>query len=204
MPSGAAGQGTCRGLTLSGIEGTASEGWKSGRNEPAWRDDHGALQPGERENFLRDCVFPGSLMTDRLCFTMANTLDELARLIGQINGALETRNIPPRAAYRVNLVLEEVLTNIIKYAYQPGSRHAIEVSMELKEDDVVLECIDDGKPFDPLSLPPPDLERSLEELEPGGLGIHLVRQTAQEIRYCYQEGKNVLRICIKLGQREKG
>ena len=53
---------------------------------------------------------------------------------------------------RINLALDEVLTNVISYAYDDAGAHEIEVRLEVEGEDVVVEVTDDGRPFDPLSV----------------------------------------------------
>ncbi len=55
--------------------------------------------------------------------------------------------------------------------------------MQLDAPHLTIEFIDDGDPFDPLAAPPPDLEAPLEERDLGGLGVHIVRSLADEVRY---------------------
>lgn len=137
-----------------------------------------------------------------LCVT--NTLEEVTRSIDDVNGFLETRKLPHRVVYTVNLVLEEVLTNILKYAHHDDEAHHIEVCIRLNEETVTIVCSDDGHPFDPLSMPLPDLTLPVFEREPGGLGIHLVRETVDSIEYVRNEGKNVLTMSVKVKPDSSG
>ena len=66
--------------------------------------------------------------------------------------------------------------------------------METTEDPltVMLTFMDNGEPFDPLRKQDPNVELSAEEREVGGLGIFLVKQTMDEVRYTYEYGTNIL------------
>jgi len=57
---------------------------------------------------------------------------------------------------------------------------------------------DDGVPFHPLAMPSPDTTRPLDEREPGGLGIHLVRSLATETSYARRDGRNVVSLVMKV------
>jgi anti-sigma regulatory factor (Ser/Thr protein kinase) len=94
----------------------------------------------------------------------------------------------------LRLVAEEILTNIAKYAFAPGTTAAAELVLSLTETDVVLEFRDGGRAFDPLAEPPPDLEAPLQERPLGGLGLPLVRALVDEIRYAREGPTNVLRL----------
>ena len=97
-------------------------------------------------------------------------------------------------AYRASLALEEVVCNIISYAYSDAAEHLIEIAMAVHGDELVLQVSDDGRPFNPLDVVPPDLDVPIEERPVGGLGIHLVRQFMDEVAYERVAGHNVLRM----------
>jgi len=93
---------------------------------------------------------------------------------------------------QIKLAAEEVIVNIINYAYPKGEGE-IEISYSQRDDGAFkIEIIDRGIPFDPLSLPDPDVGASLEERKIGGLGIYLVRRVMDEMNYKREDGKNVL------------
>jgi len=95
---------------------------------------------------------------------------------------------------RILIVLEELITNVAKYGYANRSAGIAEVALQIEPPHLTIEFIDDGDPFDPLAMPPPDLEAPLEERDLGGLGIHIVRSLSDEIRYTRLEERNVLQL----------
>jgi serine/threonine-protein kinase RsbW len=138
-------------------------------------------------------------MTDEIRLSMANTFEDLARLMADAELFLQSHGLPPRTVYDVNLVLEEVLTNIVKYGFDDEATHEIQLIVTITDSGVTIKCEDDGREFDPLAALPPDIEGrdSILELTEGGLGIHLVRQTVQSMEYSREEHKNVLTMTIK-------
>ncbi|GKS63196.1 hypothetical protein YTPLAS72_05000 [Nitrospira sp.] len=99
----------------------------------------------------------------------------------------------------LNMALDDLLNNVVQYAFpNDPTEHQIEVEGEVREDCVVLTIMDDGIPFNPLSVAPPDLSVLLHEREIGGLGIHLIRSMFDEVTYHRKVGKNVLTIKKKL------
>ena len=94
---------------------------------------------------------------------------------------------------RILIVLEELLTNAAKYGYRNRAAGNAEVALQIDATHLTIEFIDDGDPFDPLATPPPDLDAPLEERNLGGLGIHIVKALADEVRYVRFEGRNVVR-----------
>ena len=101
-------------------------------------------------------------------------------------------HLPATMATRIELVLEEVLVNLISYAYPDDQPGWIEVSCVRTPDRFVLRIIDSGRPFDPLGIAPPDLTLGVEEREIGGLGIHLVRQLTDRAEYERRGAENVV------------
>jgi anti-sigma regulatory factor (Ser/Thr protein kinase) len=98
------------------------------------------------------------------------------------------------AALELRLVAEEVVTNVAKYGYEPGAVPALELRVSIGADAAVLEFHDQGRPFDPLAQPPPDLEAPLLDRPVGGLGLTLVRALVEEARYAREGRTNVLRL----------
>ena len=99
----------------------------------------------------------------------------------------------------LNMALDEVLSNVIQYAFpNDPTEHQIEVEGEVRDEWVVLTIRDDGIPFNPMTVQPPDLSQPFHEREIGGLGIHLVKSMFDEMCYHRTVGHNVLTIKKKL------
>jgi serine/threonine-protein kinase RsbW len=94
----------------------------------------------------------------------------------------------------LRVVAEEVLTNVAKYAFGPGVAPALELRVAFTAEAALVEFRDQGRVFDPLGEPPPDLETPPEDREPGGLGLALLRALVDEARYEREGGSNVLRL----------
>jgi anti-sigma regulatory factor (Ser/Thr protein kinase) len=92
----------------------------------------------------------------------------------------------------INLVLDEVVTNVIEHGYADSGGHKIHVSLALDGAALTIRVEDEGRAFDPTRAPPPDLDRPLEERQVGGLGIHIVRSVMDAVDYERRDGKNVL------------
>ena len=91
---------------------------------------------------------------------------------------------PGTKAQEIETAAEEVLANIIRYAYPEGSSWEAERRRRAPfEDEFMLEFEDGGVPFDPASLPPPDVNLPLCRREAGGLGGSLVGKMVDEVRY---------------------
>lgn len=94
---------------------------------------------------------------------------------------------------KVELASEEALVNIIRHAYQDRPEK-IEIEMHIHPNShVEIALKDSGPPFDPSkNRKKIDRSLSLEEREVGGLGIHLIHENMDEVRYRREKGQNVL------------
>ena len=112
---------------------------------------------------------------------------------------LSARGCPVRTLLQIRLAVEEIFVNIASYAYKPKDGNA-EVRCEVLEDPlrVVIQFLDSGRPFNPLAKEDADTsEEALLDRE-GGLGILLVKNVMDDVKYSYENGKNILTILKKL------
>ena len=92
---------------------------------------------------------------------------------------------------QINVVTEEVFTNISHYAYNENIGK-MRLSVEYKDGDIILKFIDYGIPFNPLLKKDPDISLSANERQIGGLGIFMVKKIMDEAKYKYENGQNIL------------
>ncbi len=137
-------------------------------------------------------------MSDKFSYTIKNDLKELSKVSEAANVYLEPLSLDPKIVYGVNLIIEEMLTNVITYGYQDGGTHEICVSIALDEDEISILMEDDGDPFNPLSLPWASHSADADELMEEGLGIHFVRNMMNAMQYRREDDKNILEVCIDL------
>jgi serine/threonine-protein kinase RsbW/sigma-B regulation protein RsbU (phosphoserine phosphatase) len=96
-------------------------------------------------------------------------------------------------AYHVNLVVEELVTNVIRHGLGIGHPGTISLRVRQSAEQVLdIELRDDAPPFDPFEVPPPSLTADLDERAVGGLGVHFVRAFMDEHRYLREGGHNVV------------
>jgi len=126
------------------------------------------------------------------------TMENLSNLMRFVTDLLTKNGFPEQRAFKIELAAEEVLVNIIQYAYSEGSPGEVELrGRAVSEDEFMLEFEDGGVPFDPTSLSPPDVNLSLSQREPGGLGFFLVRKMVNEVRYRRERNRNILTLLIR-------
>jgi serine/threonine-protein kinase RsbW len=131
-------------------------------------------------------------MESRLSLMLSNHLSELKKMSEAVSAWCRGNNISSAAEFHVNLALDEIISNVIRYGWKDSCEHQFSVRLSLLNDEVTVEVEDDATPFNPLEAPVPDLNQPLDERPVGGLGIHLVRQVMDGLEYQRIEGKNLL------------
>lgn len=102
------------------------------------------------------------------------------------------------ALYRkLYVVVDELVTNIVNYAYPDGENDYLDVEIMHGEKLVTIRFHDGGIPFNPLEKDPPDTTLPMSQRPIGGLGILLVVQKVDTIAYEYIDSENVLTISFK-------
>lgn len=104
----------------------------------------------------------------------------------------------PSLVYTIRLSCEEIIVNIISYAYPETTEGYIWLNVTKDEDELCIEIQDGGTPFNPIEKQEPDIAQELEEREIGGLGIYLVLQMMDGVTYRREEGKNKLMLRKKI------
>jgi anti-sigma regulatory factor (Ser/Thr protein kinase) len=130
--------------------------------------------------------------------SIENKIENLNKLAEFIENFGEEHELSPKNIFELNLILDELITNIISYAYEDDSDHAIELDINKEKDELKIQLIDDGKEFNPLEKEEVKLDQDLDERKIGGLGIHIVKEKTDEIKYKRESNKNILMLKKKL------
>lgn len=121
-----------------------------------------------------------------------NELGNLTLLSEFLEQNIQGRVLDETLRMQLQLVLEEVVVNVISYAYPGQADKDIFVEIGWNGGSMEITVIDSGIPFNPLEKEDPDLTLSVEERPIGGLGIFLVKQLMTDVHYIRQDGKNIL------------
>jgi sigma-B regulation protein RsbU (phosphoserine phosphatase) len=131
--------------------------------------------------------------SNELLLQISNKVEEISKVNAMIDQACELWNIDVAHGHKINLALEEIVSNIINYSFTNDKTHLVNISMQLIGNRVCVQVTDDGKAFNPLKKKDPDsLDKPLEKREIGGLGIYFVKQFMDNIEYRREDGKNIL------------
>ena len=129
------------------------------------------------------------------CLTVRADTEELDRVTAFTEEELEAVGCPEDVLYTMTLAAEEIFVNVANYAYE-GREGSVDISLSCDADKHLIEMAfsDRGTPFDPTARKAPDITAKPGQRPIGGLGIHLVKKTMDEVTYRYEGGKNVLTI----------
>jgi sigma-B regulation protein RsbU (phosphoserine phosphatase) len=141
---------------------------------------------------------PGHPGPDRMKSVIKADSGEIEKLNHQLDVFAEKHVIPADIIQKFKIAIDELVTNIISYGLEEGDDHVIEVNFEYSDDQVVIEILDEGMPFNMLEAEKPDTTLSVEEREIGGLGVLLVHELMNEVTYNRQNNTNVVRLIMKL------
>jgi len=143
--------------------------------------------------------FPESTGISSSRITLRNNLEELTRLLSFTQEFFLRNNIAAKHQADIDLILEEMVTNILKYGGLPKDAEACSIELALKDSHIEIRISDNGTPFDPLHLPEVNTALLIEERPIGGLGIHFVKKLTSSQSYEYRDGKNILTLTKELG-----
>lgn len=115
-----------------------------------------------------------------------------------VKSFLERAGASEQAIFEVVLSSEEILVNVMSYAYLENEAGEVEVSCELIDNGVSKKVkiifTDEGRFFDALDMATPDTSIPVEERGVGGLGIHLVKTLMDNVSYVRSNNQNILTI----------
>ena len=121
-----------------------------------------------------------------------NDVSQISRLPAFMDKVARMANLEPSLKFRLNLALEEAVSNVIQYAYPKDTDGQVDIDASLDGKDLSFTVSDRGKPFDPTSLAEVDINVDIKERKVGGLGIHIVRKIMDTVRYEREGDRNKL------------
>ena len=129
-------------------------------------------------------------MRKEIC--IKNQVEELNRVARFIEEIGEELQLGMELQMNLNLVLEEMVSNIIFYAYPKGADAQIELTAESDGKELTFVLSDQGKAFDPTMKEDNDMDVNPAERDLGGMGIYIVKNIMNHMTYQRLEGKNLL------------
>lgn len=123
------------------------------------------------------------------------THEALPSMLQWVERQLSKQHVKRNTKNMILLTLEEALVNVVNHAYGKKEGH-VELGCIFEPKNHLFEfiIIDRGEPFNPLDYNKVDLTSSLEDRQPGGLGIYLIKQIAASLDYERKGDRNILKI----------
>mgnify|MGYP000653867763 CR=1 FL=1 len=112
------------------------------------------------------------------------SLNNLETICDYVTDCAKSAGLSEAEVYAVQLAVDEASTNIIEHGYGQECPDRIDITCEILEDGLKVVIYDDAEPFNPESVPEPQINVSLDDVKPRGLGIFLMRQMMDEV--CYE------------------
>ena len=122
---------------------------------------------------------------------LEDTITAVSQLAQFLSEIIETEGISFEVENAMQLSAEEAVVNIITHGYKWNSG-MIDVKCEIADGLVTLTICDEAPYFNPLTLPPADVEAGIDDRRIGGLGVHLIRSLMDEVRYKQTDSGNCL------------
>lgn len=136
--------------------------------------------------------------TEEMRIRLPARRENLEKLIDFILSIIKSAGINKETAAEIHLAVDEACTNSIKYAYPDGPAGDIELSCRLDRRLATVTIRDWGLAFNPMELPPPDLNLDIADRPIGGLGIYLMKKFSDRLEYRRENDSNFLTIIKKL------
>ena len=130
--------------------------------------------------------------------TFKNEEQELTRVTEFMENICDELQLDMHVAMKLQVAIEEMVTNIIFYAYPEGTRADISLTAESEDKELTLVLSDTGKPFDPTAKEDADIETNPMDREQGGMGILIVKNIMNEVSYQRLGNTNQLTMKKKL------
>ena len=127
-----------------------------------------------------------------LTIKLKNRLNELDKLKAAVSKMSATITCTKRNSKEINLILEELFTNVVNHSFNDDKEHDIDLSLSCDEKSLIIRMEDDGKPFDVTAAAAPDTKCAIEKRCVGGLGIHFVKHFIDDCKYYRKKGKNIV------------
>ena len=122
------------------------------------------------------------------CLTVPGRFEYLARIADFVEAVARDAGWNDDEIYRMQMAVDEACSNVIEHAYGPDEHGDIELSCCIEDKgDLVISIHDNGKPFDPTTVPEPPIGNDLENLPEGGLGLYFMRKLMDDVTFHFDE-----------------
>ncbi len=118
--------------------------------------------------------------------------ESLARIADFVRDFAKNSGFQSFAVYSIEMAVDEACSNIIEHAYGGEGKGSIRCTCSYNGSKLAIIIKDQGKSFDPSSIPPPNLSDDIDEREAHGLGLYFIRQWMDEVTFHTAGSENIL------------
>ena len=130
-------------------------------------------------------------------YSYKSEIQEVPQIRKDLTALSAMWKIPTSESNQIEVIIEELFSNIIRFAYRDNLEHLIEVRLGKNESEISIEMIDDGIPFNPLEQKREPLTDPANS-DAGGMGLTLIQTFSDAITYNRIGKKNHLNIIKKI------
>jgi anti-sigma regulatory factor (Ser/Thr protein kinase) len=130
--------------------------------------------------------------------SLRNDIQQIPLLSAFVDEISGKAGLDAELTARINLVLEEAVSNVIKHGYEPDAEGSVDIEAKVGKDSLEFTLTDTGVPFDPTEAPMPDTNLGVEERPIGGLGVYLIRTIMDSVSYRREGGRNILTLTKRI------
>src|ERR1700722_5215809 len=112
-----------------------------------------------------------------------NNMADLAVLTPALGGVGAEHGMQEQSMFQLQVALDEIVSNVIKYAWPEGGAHDIKIRITARDEGIEVEIIDDGGMFDPRNAPKRDKPLPGQRPQPGGVGVQMTKRLVDRIDY---------------------
>jgi anti-sigma regulatory factor (Ser/Thr protein kinase) len=129
-----------------------------------------------------------------------NQIDEIQRVYARFEEFVGNAKLQKNITGKINMVFDELLSNIIQYGYQDSDEHEIKIMVNVIGSKMQIQIEDDGIAFNPFEAGAPDTNKPLDDRDIGGLGIHLTQSVMDECQYQRMGNENIVTLVKRLDE----
>jgi anti-sigma regulatory factor (Ser/Thr protein kinase) len=148
-------------------------------------------------HYVNTARIGGETMSKQWELTVDGCLENLATIADFVIKAAQASGLNKKATFEVQMAVDEACANVIKHGYGEEDKGTIALRCECAEGDFVVTIRDSASPFDPETVPQPDITCSLEKRKQGGLGLYFMRKLMDEVRFHFNSGGTELTMIKK-------
>ncbi len=135
--------------------------------------------------------------SERHTLSVNASTDYLAEVRSVAAKQAEICGFPKDQISDIRLAIDEAFTNIVKHAYKNKPHQKIELVFKCSDHSLQISLFDSGHPFSGNNYTAPDVKERVKQKKRGGVGVYLIKELMDEVRYLHQDDCNEIRMIKK-------